>query len=65
MVTADINVQVYVMNRENNKYEISSVPIVGYQLYNAGCTNGASIDYKNGILTVNSDSPTVCTVYFR
>ena len=65
LATADINVQVYVMNRETNKYEISRVPLVGYQLYNAGCTNGATIDYKNGILTVNSDSPTVCTVYFR
>lgn len=65
LATADINVQVYVMNRETNKYELSSVPTVGYELYNAGCTNGGSINYKNGILNVDSDGPTVCTVYFR
>lgn len=65
MVNADIKVNVYVMNRESGKFELSRVPTVGYSLYNAGCTNGAEILYENGTLKVRSDSPTVCTVYFR
>ena len=65
LADADIKVLVYVMDRTTQKYELSSVPTVGYDLYNAGCTGGASIEYKNGSLTVTSDGPTVCTVYFR
>lgn len=62
---ADIKVLVYVMNRETQKYELGSVPVVGYDMYSAGCTNSASIEYKNSELIITSDGPTVCTVYFR
>lgn len=64
-INNDVRVLVYVMNRETQKYELGSVPVVGYTLYSAGCTNGASIEYKNALLKVISDGPTVCTVYFR
>jgi len=56
---------VYVMNRETQKYELGDVPISGYTLNNRGCTNGASIEYKNSRLIVNAEGPTICTVYFR
>ena len=62
---ADIKVLVYVMNRNTQKYELGSVPVVGYEMYSAGCTNSASIEYINSALKVTSDGPTVCTVYFR
>jgi len=65
MTYTDIKVDVYVMNRETNKYELSDIPLAGYEFYNAGCTNGATIEYVNGILRVNADSPTICTVYFN
>ena len=65
MTTSDISVLVYVMNRNTSKYELGKVPMVGYNLYSAGCTNGASIEYINGSLEVTSEGPTVCTVYFR
>lgn len=63
--TADIKVLVYVMNRETQKYELGSVPVVGYEMYNAGCTNGGEIKYQNSSLIVSNDGPTICTVYFR
>ena len=63
--TADIKVLIYVMNRETQKYELGSVPAAGYDMYSAGCTNSASIEYKNLELIVTSDGPTVCSVYFR
>lgn len=62
---SDIKVLVYVMNRSTQKYELGSVPVVGYEMYNAGCTNNASIEYENSLLKVTSTGPTVCTVYFR
>lgn len=62
---ADIKVLVYVMDRNTQKYELGSVPVVGYEMYSAGCTNSASIEYINSALKVTSDGPTVCTVYFR
>jgi len=62
---ADIKVLVYVMNRETQKYELGSVPVAGYDMYSAGCTNSASIEYRNSELIVTSDGPTVCSVYFR
>ena len=65
IASSDIKVLVYVMNRETQKYELSSVPAFGYDLYNSGCTNGASIEYINSSLKVTSDGPTICTVYFR
>ena len=65
LANADIKVLVYVMTRETNKYELGDVPIVGYEMYSAGCTNGASIEYVNASLNVTSEGPTVCTVYFR
>lgn len=64
MVNADIEVLVYVMNRETQKYELGKVPVAGYKMNNAGCTNGASIEYINSSLVVNTEGPTVCTVYF-
>lgn len=64
-VNTDAKVLIYVMNRETQKYELGSVPVVGYDMYSAGCTNGASIEYINSALKVISDGPTVCTVYFR
>lgn len=65
MTNTDIRVSVYVLDRTTNKYELSNVPVSGYELYSAGCTNGASIEYVNSALKVISDAPTVCTVYFR
>lgn len=65
LVTADVKVQVFVMNKTTNKYELGSIPVAGYQLYSASCTNGASIQYRSGLLNVSSEGPTVCTVYFR
>ena len=53
------------MNRETQKYELGSVPVAGYDMYSAGCTNSASIEYRNSELIVTSDGPTVCSVYFR
>lgn len=65
MALDDIKVNVYVMDRETNLYELGKVPVSGYEMYNAGCTNNADIIYRNGTLKVTSDGPTVCTVYFR
>lgn len=62
---ADIKVLVYVMNRSTQKYELGSIPVVGYEMFSAGCTNSASIEYVNSALKVTSDGATVCTVYFR
>jgi len=64
MTLEDIKVNVYVMNKSTGKYELSDVPVSGYELYSAGCTNGASIEYVNGALRVMAESPTVCDVYF-
>lgn len=64
-VNADVKVLVYVMNRETQKYELGNIPVVGYDMYSAGCTNNASIEYVNSTLKVTSDGATVCTVYFR
>ena len=62
----DVQLEIYVMNRETGKWEVGKVPKVGYEIYNAGCNpNNASIEYKNGKLEIESDGPTVCTVYFR
>lgn len=63
--SADIKVLVYVMNRSTQKYELGSIPSAGYEMYSAGCTNSASIEYLNSSLKVTTDGPTVCTVYFR
>lgn len=65
MINSDIKINVYVMNKSTGKYEHNSIPTFGYEMNNAGCTNGASIDYINGNLRVSSEGPTVCTVYFR
>ena len=65
LTSADIEIKVYVWNRETNKFELGSVPVAGYEIYNAGCTNGASITYEDGSLDISSEGPTVCTVYFR
>lgn len=65
MVNSDIKVLVYVMNKETGQYELSNIPIAGYNMYNAGCTNGGAIEYINGKFDVYSDGPTVCSVYFR
>jgi len=65
MINADIKLNVYVMNRESQKYEKGNIPTVGYTLYNAACTNGAIVEYINNNLKVTSEGPTVCTVYFR
>lgn len=62
---ADVKVLVYVLNRETEKYELGNVPVVGYNMHSAGCTNSGSIEYKNSELIVTSEGPTVCTVYFR
>ena len=62
---ADIKVLVYVMDRQNNKFQLSDVPTIGYEMFNPSCTNGAYIEYRNGLLEVASEGPTVCTVYFR
>lgn len=65
LATSDINILVYVENKETKKYELSKVPPNGYEYYNGGCTNGASIEYKNNNLEISSKNPTVCEVYFR
>lgn len=65
MANADIRVNIFVMNKSTGKYELGSVPVAGYELYNAGCTNGAEITYANSSLKVTSEGPTICTVYFR
>ncbi len=65
MTTNDIKVNVYVMNKNTGRYELSPAPIYGYTFYTGSCTNGASINYRNGNLKVISDQPTVCTVYFK
>lgn len=65
LANPDIQVLVYVMNRSTEKYELGSVPAVGYSMYSSGCTNSASIEYKNSQLLITSDGPTTCTVYFR
>ncbi len=65
IVNPDIYVKVYVMNRETGKYELGNVPMGDYEFYNAGCTNGAQIEFNNGALKVISEGPTTCTVYFR
>lgn len=65
MANADIKVNVYVMNRITGKYVLGSVPVAGYEFYNSGCTNGASIEYINSALRVTAEGPTICTVYFR
>lgn len=65
IVNADIIVNVYVMNKTTNKFEIGTVPVVGYEILSKACTNGATIDYQNGFLKVTTIEPTVCTVYFR
>lgn len=64
--TADIEVLVYVLNRETNQYELGSVPVVGYtMLDNSKCTNGGTVAYVNSKLVVNATNiPTVCEVYF-
>lgn len=65
-VNSDIKVLVYVLNRYTEKYELGDIPVVGYEMFSAGCTNGAAIEYKNNSqLEVTSEGPTVCTVYFR
>lgn len=65
MTNTDIKVNVFVMDRETNKYVLSDVPKAGYEFYNAGCTNGATLEYINGILKVNTEQPTICDVYFN
>lgn len=65
MAIKDIEVRVYVLNKETGNYELGNVPKAGYTLYNAGCTNGAVIEYKSGNLKVSAEGPTVCTVYFN
>ncbi len=65
MAFSDIQVNVYVMNKDTLKYELSKAPLGGYEMYDAGCTNGADIEYLNGVFKVQSEGPTVCTVYFR
>ncbi len=64
-VAADIDLTVYVMNRRTQGWEIGNVPTVGYELYNAGCTNNAVAQYENGKLTITAENPTVCELYFR
>jgi len=65
-INSDIKVLVYVLNRETQKYELGDIPIIGYEMFSSGCTNGAAIEYKNNSqLEVTSEGPTVCTVYFR
>ena len=62
----DVQLEIYVMNRETGKWEVGKVPKVGYEIYNAGCNpNNASIEYKDGKLEIEAEGPTVCTVYFR
>jgi len=62
---ADVKVNVYIRNHETGKYDLGSVPTVGYDFYNAGCTNGAEVSYNNGSLHVEAEGHTVCTVYFK
>lgn len=65
LLNKDIVVNVYVMDRVTHKYELSKVPVIGYELLSKSCTNDAQIEYINGGLKVSTISPTVCTVYFR
>lgn len=61
----DVKVLIYVMNRETNVWELSSIPASGYTVYSAGCTNNASIEFVNSKIEVTTEGPTVCKVYYR
>lgn len=63
---SDIIIDVYVMNRKTQSWDkYGKVPTAGYELYNAGCSNGANIEYVNGKLKIATENSTTCTVYFR
>ena len=64
LANSDIRVNVYIMDKRTGKSKLGNIPVVGYSLFQASCTNGAEIAYTNGSLKVTSQGPTVCTVYF-